>query len=286
MRHAVNIAGVRSAALRQSRVGELSHWKGCAFADAARHGVFAAMLAREGMTGPAPIFEGTKGFDLLVVNRQAVEGPIGESPTAPGVDCMICETSIKCWPVEYHAQSAVDAALQIRREISDASQIESVLVESHDAAVDIIGSEPEKWSPTTRETADHSLPYIVAATLMDGEMTDKQFSPERIADRKLWDLVQRVKVVRHAELSAAYPGAVGNILTVTLVGGRTITRRVDHACGHARNPMSDELVERKFHSMADGRIGRGRADAVVAWVWKLDQAAGLDDLFKLLEVAR
>ncbi len=74
-RHAIGIAGVSSAALRQTRVGELSHWKGCAFANAARQGIYAAMLAREGMTGPAPIFEGTMGFEKLVSGPLPIEGP-------------------------------------------------------------------------------------------------------------------------------------------------------------------------------------------------------------------
>src|SRR5947199_4218815 len=105
MRHALGIAGVAGVALRQSRVGELSHWKGCAFADAARHGVFAAMLAREGMTGPAPIFEGEKGFEKLVSGPLAPVGPFGDPPAPADGDFMISQTSIKCWPVEYHAQS-------------------------------------------------------------------------------------------------------------------------------------------------------------------------------------
>jgi 2-methylcitrate dehydratase len=285
-RHAVNIAGVRAAALRQSRVGELSHWKGCAFADAARHGVFAAMLAHEGMTGPAPIFEGERGFERLVSGPLIPAGPFGEVPTPAGADCMICKTSIKCWPVEYHAQSAVDAALQLRREAANPAEIQSVLVESHDAAVDIIGSEPEKWFPATRETADHSLPYIVAAALVDGEMTDRQFAPKRLRDRKLLELVQKVKVDRHTELSAAYPGAVGNIVTVTRSDGRTFTRRVDHACGHAKNPMSDEGVEMKFRTLAEPRIGSSRAAEVLNWLWKLDEALNVNDLFALVEVAR
>jgi 2-methylcitrate dehydratase len=283
-RHAVNIAGVRSAALRQSRVGELSHWKGCAFADAARQGVFAAMLAREGMTGPSPIFEGEKGFEKLVSGPLVLAGPFADVANQSGSDCMICSTSIKCWPVEYHAQSAVDAALQLRRLIPAVDQIASILVESHDAAVDIIGSEPEKWSPTTRETADHSLPYIVAAALADGEMTDRQFAPQRLRDPHLLALVQKVKVVRNRELSSAYPGAVGNIVTVTLTNDQSFTRRVDHACGHARNPMSDELLEQKFHSLADPRLGPSRAAQVIAWIRKLDQTTNVGGLFPLIEV--
>src|SRR6185436_1747221 len=123
--------------LRQSRVGELSHWKGCAFANAARHGVFAALLARGGMTGPAPIFEGEKGFQKLVSGPLPIAAPFAaDAPPSrvPPDGLMITKTSIKCWPVEYHAQSAVEAALALRPKVSSATDIESVLVESHDAA--------------------------------------------------------------------------------------------------------------------------------------------------------
>ena len=280
-RHALGIAGVACAALRQSRVGELSHWKGCAFANAARHGVFAAMLARGGMTGPAPIFEGDKGFEKLVSGPLELRGPI-VGDTAD--DLMILRTSIKCWPVEYHAQSAVQAALDLRAQITGVGQIERVLVESHDAAVDIIGSEPEKWRPTTRETADHSLPYIVGAALVDGEVTLDTFDAARIADPELIEFVQRITVARHAELSDLYPGAVGNIVTIRLTDGGSLTRRVDHACGHAANPMSDAGVAEKFHRLADPVLGSDRAERVREWVDRLDHAETVDGLMPLLRV--
>jgi len=277
MRHAIGIGGVASAALRQSRVGELSHWKGCAFANAARHGVYAALLARAGFTGPAPIFEGEKGFEKLV------SGPL-EEIRLPKDDFMIVKTSIKFWPAEYHSQSAIEAALKLRAQISNVGEIESVRIDSHGAAVDIIGSEPEKWHPTTRETADHSLPYIVAASLADGEITDRQFAPERLADRKLLDLVQRVEVHRHEELSAAYPAAVGNIITIRLRNGRTLSERVDYPHGHARNPLTDAEVEAKFHALADPILGPDRATALCRWVWRIDQADNLNELAPLIKV--
>src|SRR5213595_2262100 len=202
-RHAVGIAGVTSAALRQSRVGELSHWKGCAFANAARHGVFAALLAREGMTGPAPIFEGEKGFQALVSGP--LDARVGDWGKDRDDNFMILNTSIKFWPAEYHSQSAIEAALKLRPQVGDTARSETVLVDSLDAAVDIIGSELEKWRRTSRETADHSLPYIVAVALADGEVTAKQFGPARIADPALLALLQRVKVERHAGLSGRYP---------------------------------------------------------------------------------
>ena len=279
LRHAIGIGGVASAALRQSRVGELSHWKGCAFANAARHGVYAALLARAGITGPAPIFEGEKGFEKLV------SGPLEDIRLPSNEDgFMILKTSIKFWPAEYHSQSAIEAALKLRTQIKDIAEVESVRIESHGAAVDIIGSEPEKWHPTTRETADHSLPYIVAASLSDGEITDRQFAPERLADRKLLDFVQRVEVHRHAELSAAYPGAVGNIITLRLRNGRTLSERVDYPHGHARNPLTDAEVESKFHSMADPVLGSDRANALCRWLWRLDQNERLEELFPLIQV--
>src|ERR1051325_7034305 len=277
MRHALGIAGVASAALRQSRVGELSHWKGCAFANAARHGVFAAQLARAGMTGPAPIFEGEKGFEKLV------SGPLD---VRFGGDFMILKTCVKFWPAEYHSQSAIEASLKLREQIGDPEQIESILVQSHDAAVDIIGSEPEKWHPTSRETADHSLPYIVAVALTDGEITAKQFDPARMADARLLSLVQRVRVERHEELSARYPEAVGNIVTTRLYDGRTLTELVDYPHGHAKNPLRDEELEDKFYSLAVPLLGRDQAGAALHWLWRLDEAQNLGDFLSVIEVAR
>src|SRR6266508_2642433 len=135
-RHAVNIAGVAGAAMRQARVGELSHWKGVAFATAARHGVFSALLARAGVTGPGPLFEGQLGFDKqLGVSL----GNVGEKFAVPfpktenGPAAMILRTSIKYWPAEYHSQSAIEAALSLRNEVGDPSKVKRVIIESHDA---------------------------------------------------------------------------------------------------------------------------------------------------------
>ena len=119
---------------------------------------------------------------------------------------------------------------------------------------------------------------------MDGEITERQFTPERVADAKLIAFVQKVEVHRHAELSAAYPGAVGNILTLRLRNGRTLTERVDYPHGHARNPLTDAEVEGKAHALADPKIGSDRVSKICGAVWKLDQARSVKDLFPLLQV--
>jgi 2-methylcitrate dehydratase len=283
LRHALGIAGVAGTALRQSRVGELSHWKGCAFAGAARHGVFAALLAQAGITGPAPIFEGANGFEKLVSGRLATN--VSEwADGANGREFMILQTSIKFWPAEYHAQSAIEAALRLRACVGPTDNIESVRIESHDAAVDIIGSEPEKWRPASRETADHSLPYLVAVALADGEVTAAQFAQQRLSEPALLDLVRRTTVSRHPELSRLYPAAVANIVTVSLRDGRARTERVDYPRGHARNPLTDAEVAAKFHTLADPVLGRERADALLACAWNLDHSSSVEELFRLAEV--
>ena len=155
--HALGIAGTTGTALRLTRAGELSMWKGCAFAHAARNGVFAATLAREGMTGPAPLFEGDMGF------WQQVSGPFSLAKLGgpEASDWMLPKTSIKFVPAEYHSQSAIAVAFDLRRSIPDPSpsKIRSIQIATFRTAVEIIGQDPEKWRPKTRETADHSLPY-------------------------------------------------------------------------------------------------------------------------------
>ena len=288
-RHAVNIAGVACAAMRQARVGELSHWKGVAFANAARHGVYSALLARAGMTRPAPIFEGEKGFEkelgvsLGNVGEKFVKRPDAKAPEE-GTVAMILKTSIKFWPAEYHSQSAIEAAVVSARTTLDVAQVKSMTIESHDASVDIIGSEPEKWKPETRETADHSLPYITAIALIDGEVTEKQFQPERFTDPKIWKFLENVKVERNAELSALYPGAVANIVHVHLADGRRLTKRVDYPLGHAKNPLEDYEVEKKFLSLVEPTFTRDHAAKIIEHVWSLDQHCDVHHLMKLLRV--
>ena len=163
MTQAVNISLNSHLAMRQVRAGALSEWKGFSFANAARNAVFSALLAREGICGPSPIFEGEMGF------FREVSGPFeldtGRFGGRSGEGFKLEETFVKFYPAEYHAQSAISAAIELRKEVGrdPLERIESVLVETHEAGYTILGKDREKWSPETRETADHSLPYMVAA---------------------------------------------------------------------------------------------------------------------------
>jgi len=277
--HALNIAGVQSAALRQSRAGELSHWKAATVAAAARQGVFAALLAREGMTGPSPMFEGVFGFEKLVAG-QAIHLDFTQWDAA-----MILRTSMKFWPAEYHSQSAIHAALTLRPAIGSVENIASVQIRSHAAGVEIIGNEPEKWRPENRETADHSLPYIVAAALTDGEISTRQFAPERFRDPVLLDLLERVMVEKDDALTALYPRAAANLITVRLRDGRTLEQRCDYAPGSAAEPLSDANLAAKFHRLADPCLGAERAKEVIRRVHEIDATGQVRELMQTLATA-
>jgi 2-methylcitrate dehydratase len=271
LEQAVNLAGVNAAALRQTRVGQLSMWKGCAFANAARNGVFAALLAAEGMTGPEEIFEGPMGF------RRQVSGDLDLAIEEWDSPAMLRDTSIKFWPAEYHSQSAIDAALQLRGEASEphllAGSITSITIHSFDAAVDIIGSEPEKWRPTSRETADHSMPYCVAVALLDGEVTLAQFSEERIAREDVRALMQKIEILRDPALTEQYPVGIPNRIEIATEGDGFYVREVSFPRGHARNPMTDAEVIEKFRSLAALHLPAPAIDTLQRKVWRLEEEA-------------
>jgi 2-methylcitrate dehydratase len=279
--HAIGIAGVCNVALRQTRSGELSEWKGCAFANAARNGVFAATLAAEGLSGPAPIFEGDLGFFRLVTRQAFEPRPFGGEPgNTDGF--MINKTYIKYWPAEYHSQSAIDAALQLRRELGgDVSGVRSIVIDTFEASYNIIGKYPEAWAPKTRETADHSLPYCTAAALYDGDVYLETFDESHFTDPALVAFTSKVRVNHDLSLDARYPQGIPNRITITLADGRTLVREVEFPRGHAANPMTDDEVESKFRRAVEPRLGRPRADQILARCWDLEDLTNVSDLIAL-----
>ena len=290
--HAINLAGVANVTLRQTRVGDLSMWKACAFSNAARNGVFASMLAQRGMTGPSPIFEGEKGFMTLVSGPLDLPVLGGEDGPPEPVTFKILDTYIKRYPVEYHAQTAAEAALAIREDISKIEGIDALAgitdieVCSYDVAIEIIGRDPEKWRPRTRETADHSFPYCVAVALLDGKVTLHSFDSKRLADPALNELMKKVRVVPLPEFVGRYPQAMPTRITVKTKAGNAYVQQVDYPLGHPQNPMSDREIENKFRLLARGKIDRTRINKVVDVVWKFDQLKDVSALMPLLKMDR
>ncbi|HEY3782686.1 MAG TPA: MmgE/PrpD family protein [Fimbriimonadaceae bacterium] len=280
MVHALGLAGVPNNAMRQTRVGELSMWKGCAFANASRNGVFATLLANMGMTGASQVFEGEMGFFNEICRGDTFDI---EKFGGNGEPFMINRTYIKKYPAEYHSQSAVDAAEQIIKQhggVFAPETIDSIEIATFTASYEIIGGEPEKWRPQSRETADHSLPYITCAALVDGKVTIATYDESRFKDENLLAVVAKTKVVADPELDKVYPeGGIPNRVTVKLKDGKSYQIRVDAPSGHALNPMTDEMVENKYFTMAVPMLGQEAAVDALGPIWALDEQEDLTDVF-------
>ncbi|OGP13851.1 MAG: 2-methylcitrate dehydratase [Deltaproteobacteria bacterium GWA2_54_12] len=278
--NAVNIAGTTSPALRQSRAGELSMWKGCAFANTSKDAVFAAILAKGGMTGPSPIFEGEFGFEKVV------SGPIELSSNFGGEDgegFKIDETYIKFYPAEYHSQSAIGAAIDLRAEIDDPLEVESITVKTFQTGYEIIGKGAEKWRPKTRETADHSLPFLVAAAILDGSVSLSTYS-ERMIDADLLEFTQKIKVEVDPDMDRMYPSAIPNRVEVRLKSGKLITGEMIYPKGHPMNPMTDLEVEEKFKNLGAWAITENKADEILSKIWELEKMADIKELMRLFTI--
>ncbi len=281
---AVNISLNAHIAMRQVRAGELSMWKGASFSNAARNAVFSARLAAEGMTGPSPIFEGEMGFFKQVSGPFKLDaGIFGKK----GRNFKITETYVKYFPAEYHSQTAVWAALELRKMLKDPDEIDSVEIASHEAGYTILGRDPEKWRPATKETADHSLPYIVAMALLEGKVDNDTYSERKIKKKSTRDFMKRITVKEDRHLTSLYPKkGMGNRITIQTKSGRRLSEEVILPKGHPRNPMSEVDIEKKFLGLTKDKLGESKAREAMAFLWELDQSAGVGEVFKLLRVRK
>jgi 2-methylcitrate dehydratase len=199
---AIAIITVANIPMRNTRAGELSLWKGAATGFATRNGVFAALLAAEGMTGPDRPFEGKHGLWDLITGPFTFE-PL---PTEGGA-YRTPDVQLKAWPVEYNAQLPVWAALELRSK-ADWREFADIDIGTYTFAYTEIGSEPEKWDPRTRETADHSLPYIFAKVLVDGTIGVAAFEEAAYRDAGIRPLMNKIRVRIDDEIDGMYPGVV------------------------------------------------------------------------------
>ena len=269
--HALALALVPNMAMYQTRHGELSSWKGCAAANGSRNGLFAALLAQSGFTGPAAAIEGKHGlwdavgkFDWLVT---------------PGVATRIERTHIKCFPICYHGQSAVWTALGLRGRVR-VDDVEEVRVATHRTAFALMASEPSRWAPRTAETADHSLPYVVARALLDGRVDESSFVPEALHEPRVTALMARIRVVEDPGLTAQHPEASPSRIDVLHRDGTTVSNEVRYPKGHDRNPMSAAEVEEKFRTLFAHYGTTEQASRVSDVIQRLESVADIGELFE------
>lgn len=278
--HAMAIAATANVATGQTRTGELSMWKGCATAYATAGGLFAALAAQQGMSGPSAAFEGKSGL------QEMVTGPLTLDVQAlgGGQQAAVEQTSLKYFPAQYDAQALIWMALELGRRVQVAD-IASIEVQTYAQAKRAIGGDPAKWDPQSRETADHSLPYLMAVALTDGAVTERSFTHDSIADPRLRPLMQRITVSENPEFTQQSPEAMVSEATVLTTDGRRITVRSEYPKGHPRNPMTDADVSAKFRLLAAPLLGAGGCDAALERLWRVEHTDDVSGVLRSL-VAR
>jgi 2-methylcitrate dehydratase len=281
---AVNLAVNDHIAMGQTRTQTNSDWKGLADAEAGRNAVFATMLARGGLTGPAPIFEGRKGF------FQLVSGPANVDVDAfgkRGVPFRIHQCGLKPYQAVIYAQTAIAAGIEIARQVGDLDRITSIEIATSRRGFEQTGRDPEKWTPDTRDTADHSLPYITARAMFDGDINNDSYAPEKFRDPRVLAFMRKIKVSEDPALTARTSSSiVPTRVTAILADGRHIVSEVDEVPGFVGRPMNRADVERKFRSNVGKRWPKEHTDDILQSLWALDQAKDLSVLLGKLVVNR
>ncbi len=270
-KHAIALAITSNLALEVTRRGELSMWKGCAGANAARNAVFAVRLAAEGMTGPSMAVEGTRGlwdvtgqFDLLLKRNAG--------------DFRILVANLKYFLAEYHAQAPITVALTLHGQVN-LNDVQSVTVYTYQFAWERNRSNDKTTRVMNRETADHSISYMVAAVLIDGSFSDSIFTDERLNDERIYRLMERITVVEDPEYTRAYPQSNPCRIEIRLKSGENKSAAVDYPLGHAKNPMSDGDVEAKFRALASRTLESEQISMQQSQVWQLEQLSDTSALF-------
>ncbi len=275
--NAIAISGTANNALRVTRTGSLSHWKGLAFPNTAFDATHAAFLAMRGITGPAEVFEGNKGF------METIAGPFEIDWSKENLE-RVNRTIVKKYNAEIHSQSAIEGTLELKKETGfSADAIESIGIDIFDVAFNIIGGgeEGSKTEVRTKEDADHSLPYMIAAAVLDGNVGPKQYLSARIKKDDVQTLLRKVEVRPDPDFSRLFPDEMPCRVTVRLQGGRILVKEKRDYEGFFTRPMSWEKAVKKFHSLCPPSIDERLQTRIIEAVARLE-AIDTADLMKLL----
>jgi 2-methylcitrate dehydratase len=277
LRHAIGLAVVPNIALNQTRTGTLSMWKGMAGPQGARAGVFAAYLAREGMTAPDGVFAGQYGFWNQLMNGEQFDIPLPREFSQHTF--AVQQTMIKLFPTRFNCQVPVLAAQKLRRKV-DVRAIESLKIESIRQAFDRWVNVPEVWKPQTRETADHSLPCTVSMALLDGTITPAMMEAQRFMDGDVLQLMGRCTIELPDEFADIAPAIRCCRLTARLRSGETVIVEERRSLeDDAADPGWNYSVE-KFSALAADALAAGGREKVIASVENLDRQPTTDEFLE------
>lgn len=282
--NALAICGTAFNALRVTRTGKLSNWKGLAYPNTAACCTNAVFLAKRGITGPLEVIEGEKGF------MDAITGMFEIDWSKEGLD-RPSTTILKKYNAEIHSQTAIENALCLKkRHHFDANQVESIEVEIFDVAFHIIGGgdEGDKASVHTKEEADHSLPYLIAVALLDGNVMPEQYKSSRIVQNDVQQLLRRIVIRPNENYSARFPNEMPCRITITMHDGKSFRQEVADYPGFTTRPMAWEAVVGKFEQLAMPYATRELRDLIASAVERLEsiEVADLTHLLGQVRIPR
>ncbi len=276
MANAISLAISSHISLEQIRRGQISHWKGCALANASRNAVFCALLAAKGMTGPEEAFEGKAGFFKSTGIRFETR------PFADAADGFrIMKARLKAFPSGYFSQSAIEGILSLRSQVPDLDAIKEIRLQTFPQGYEVMGSGEANWRPETRESADHSLPFVMAVALMEGGVEIRHYDQTLYKRTDVRALMQKITVRIGEEPVAAWPEIPLNIVDIELKSGGLLTTKVAYHLGHFKRWMSDEDQERKFRPMAEPLLPKRQINDLLACLRRLDEVEHIGELIDL-----
>ncbi len=269
--NSLSMAAVTNNVLRQVRTGHLSMWKAVTAGHAGKQGVFAALLAHEGMNAPFLPFEGRSGWCAHIAGKPLALEVMGGA----GVPFKIEDTLIKprssCATTISSILAAEKAAPAVMKRLQE---VEQVTVETYERAKSGMGTGEHHWNPDSRETADHSSPYVVAAALMDGTVTPRQFDASHRASPVLRELLSKIEVVANDDFTRDYeqvPVVHRTRVKVRLRGGESVSGEAGGDQGDLSQPKSDAQISEKFLGTAGEFLGAARARTLLDRLWALEK---------------
>jgi 2-methylcitrate dehydratase len=269
--HAISMSAIAGNLVRQVRTGHLSVWKSVASGEAGRAGVFAALLAQEGMEGPRMPFEGKNGWCAQVAQKSMELDQMGGAGVPFKIEVTLIKPRSVCAATISSVLAAEPLSQRLLGRITDIRQVE---VAVYGSAKEGMGTGEHHWNPQSRETADHSIPYVVAATLLDGTAGPAQFDAAHIADPALKALLAKIAVAEDESFTTLYkkhPAEHHARITVHMDNGEKLVAESGGAKGDLANPNTDGQIGEKFHDLTDGALGAHRAKEILERLWNMDR---------------
>ncbi len=278
IQHAIGISASRHATLGAVTAGKLTMMKNTVDPMATQSGVLAALMAEKGYTGPEHVVDGKEGLTHCF-------GPswkLNLLTDGLGDSWRITQCGMKAFPTEALTHTPISAVLDIVKSNDlKPEQVEKVQIRSLARAADIL-SDPSKYDPQSKETADHSLPYVIAAAIADRQVTPVQFEMKKIMDPTIRAQLKKVEVVADPEIEKVFPALQRVIVNLTTTDGRTFTKQLDYPKGDPRNPLSDVEVEEKFAALAEGVLSEGAQKKLKNAIWNLEKVGSVSKLMGLM----